>query len=76
MIVTKGQRDRLNSVYLFGFKIREQQEAAVVAACTALGVDPETDSTERDWCSEIVLHGVNPNIVIDRLQQLKEGESL
>jgi hypothetical protein len=73
-MIAKSQRDRLNSIYLLGFKIREQQEAAVVAACTALGVDPDTDSTERDWCSEIVLHGTNPNIVIDRLQQLKESQ--
>lgn len=73
MNIAQSQRDRLNSIYLLGFKIREQQEAAVSAACTALGVDPDADSTERDWCSEIVLHGVNPNIVIDRLQQLKES---
>ena len=56
---------------MLGFTYREQMEAMVAEACTILGVDPNSDLAEQNWCSEIILHGTDPQLVIDRLSQLK-----
>jgi hypothetical protein len=71
MKVTQQQIDNLRRLHLLGFTYREQLEAMVNEACTTLGVDPESDLAEQNWCSEIILHGTDPQIVIDRLATLR-----
>jgi hypothetical protein len=44
-----------------------------VEACQILGIDPTTDSTARDICEEIVLHGTPVDKVIAKLQRHLEG---
>ena len=65
------QLEKLTRLKLSGVRHHEIIEALCAEACVTLGVDPVTESTERDWCEEIVLHGTEPKIVIDRIVALR-----
>jgi len=69
--IGKAKIQELREIHLLGFSYREQTEAMAARVCEILGVDPTIDSTERDWCEEIVFHGIDPQIVVDRIEKLR-----
>jgi hypothetical protein len=65
--VTASQMAQLQHHLTVGIYYREQVEAAAAECCRILGVNPNSDSVERDWASEIVLCGTDPQIVIEKI---------
>lgn len=49
---------------------REQMEGLAAECCQVMGVDPESETVERDWFDEIVFHGTDPADVYSRLKKL------
>lgn len=58
----------LQHCHLQGLRLREQEEALINRCCELLGVAIDTDTLERDWCREIVMHGVDPEIIYSRVK--------
>lgn len=69
--VTRGDLASLQYHLTMGVYHRERMEAAAAQCCEILGVDPHEDSIPRDWCNEIVYHGTDPALVIQRINQFR-----
>lgn len=65
--ITKSNVDELQYRLTAGYRIREQMELHAQECCFVLGVNPHEDSIERDLCNQIVYHGMDPALVIERL---------
>lgn len=69
-VITQANVDELQYRLTAGYRLREQQELHAQECCFVLGVNPHEDSIERDWCNEIVLHGTDPAVIIQRLLRM------
>ena len=66
------QLAELQRLRILGAHYREQMAGAAAQCCELLGVDPDDDSVMRDWCDEIVLHGADPQMAIDRIHKHRQ----
>jgi hypothetical protein len=64
---------RLEAISTYSKSAMRIKERRCVECCEILGIDPTTDSTARDICEEIVLHGTPVDEVIAKLQRHLEG---
>jgi len=64
-------KERLTHIHARAKLMRNELEAMAAECCMILGVDPDRDSYERDLCNEIVLHGFEPETVIQKLKELR-----
>lgn len=75
LIVCRGKRlsyneyNELKHIHALGIHYREQMEASAARCCEILGIDPEIDSVDRDFASDIVFNGTNPKDAITHLNQ-------
>lgn len=70
--MSDGQKlDRLIHLHARGRQLHEQLEAVAAECCDVMGVDPSSDTIERDWCDEIALHGTDPTTVFNRVMSLR-----
>lgn len=60
---------RLQRCHTMGVHYREQMEAQAEECCRIFGVDPNSGSDERDWCTEIVTHGTSPHEVYAKIMR-------
>lgn len=65
--------DRLTHLQIRSSLLRNELEAMAAECCKLLGVDPESESIDRDWCDEIVFHGTAPILVIQRIEANRES---
>lgn len=72
-MATAQTLDRLTHLHARGSLLRNELEAMAAECCTLLGVDPESESIDRDWCDEIVFHGTAPTLVIQRIEANRES---
>ena len=73
--ITESGNRRLEMCHRNGERSRRTLNEESKRACEILGIDPAADSTARDICEEIVLHGTPVDEVIAKLQRHLEGQS-
>lgn len=66
---------RLEHLHSLGFLYREQLEGAAAECCELLGIDPDYDTLEANWCKDIVEHGSEVSTVIGYLLDRRKREA-
>ena len=64
---------RLEAISTYSKSAMRIKERRCRECCEILGIDPQADSTARDICEEIVLHGTPVDEVIAKLHRHLEG---
>jgi hypothetical protein len=71
--LTESGKYRLQSIRIVAEILQETLGNLSAECCEILGIDATTDSTARDICEEIVLHGTPVDEVVAKLQRHLEG---
>lgn len=78
-VLRQSDIDELNYFRTMGRYHHEQLESFAASACQVIGVNPDAETMERDWCNEIVYHAQDPlnaiNQINARREQLVNGGS-
>ena len=69
MHVSEVQLERLRHLHLLGIYYRDQMEAMAVECRALLGCDAEDNSSAADWCDEIVMQSLPPEVVVSRFSE-------
>jgi hypothetical protein len=71
----RGSVQRLRELTAFAAWHREQLEGELQELCEAVGTHANDETLEREWCIEVIYHGLPLDELLSRIDRLKESEN-